>query len=162
MARSEVTRRAQARFVAVGQAGLAGWRGKFADRVSGPVARKTGLAEEQIEAPLGGIFLLMAMLQFLKLMKSVVSAWRQGNQSDRKQEGDASAGRGYHGFQRNAVGIGRLQGIGRERLNQKPLGCRPYLRGPSARCCGSGLNGVANALAVKPPARRFSAVWQRG
>src|SRR5207248_870083 len=67
---------AEDRLVAAGRAGLSGWRAKMADKVSRPVAERTGLTEAQVEAVIGGLFLLLAALQFFRLMGKVSKAWR--------------------------------------------------------------------------------------
>jgi hypothetical protein len=59
--------------VAAGQAGLNGWRGKLADRVAEPVSSKTPLSADQVRAIVGGIFLLLAILTFVRTLRR---AWR--------------------------------------------------------------------------------------
>jgi ADP-ribosylglycohydrolase len=48
--------------VAVGKAGLQGWRGKMADAVAEPVARRSGLTHDQVRAAVGAIFLALSVL----------------------------------------------------------------------------------------------------
>jgi hypothetical protein len=66
------------RLVAVGHVGLTGLRGKVAQRVSGPVARKTSLSREQVEALIGGIFLLVTFIQMFGLLRRIAKAARTG------------------------------------------------------------------------------------
>jgi hypothetical protein len=66
------------RLVAVGHVGLTGLRGKVAQRVSGPVARRTSLTREQVEAVIGGVFLLVTLVQVFGLLRRVVRAARTG------------------------------------------------------------------------------------
>jgi hypothetical protein len=64
--------------VDVGRAGLTGWRAKVARRASGPVASRTRFTEEQVEAIIGGVFLILATVQFVSLLRKV---WRAGRQA---------------------------------------------------------------------------------
>jgi hypothetical protein len=66
------------RLVAVGRVGLTGLRGKVAQRVSGPVARRTSLTREQIEALIGGVFLLVTLAQMFGLLRRIARAARNG------------------------------------------------------------------------------------
>ena len=45
----------------VGKAGLQGWRAKVADAVAQPVARNSGLTEEQVQAAIGGLFFALSV-----------------------------------------------------------------------------------------------------
>jgi hypothetical protein len=63
---------------AMGKAGLTGVRAKVAERVSGPVAARTGLSEDQVEAVIGALFLALAVVQFVRLMRRVARAGREG------------------------------------------------------------------------------------
>jgi sugar-specific transcriptional regulator TrmB len=65
--------------VAMGKAGLTGVRAKVADRVATPVAARTGLTEDQVEAIIGAVFLALAAWQFARLVRRVVRAGRTGN-----------------------------------------------------------------------------------
>ena len=44
----------------IGQAGLASWRGKIADRVAPPASKKTPLSEDQIRGAIGAAFFALA------------------------------------------------------------------------------------------------------
>jgi hypothetical protein len=48
--------------IAVGKAGLQGWRAQVADAVAGPVARRSGLSDDQVRAAVGGLFLVLSVL----------------------------------------------------------------------------------------------------
>jgi hypothetical protein len=58
----------------IGTAGLQGWRAKVGDAVSGPVAQRTPLDEEQVRAIVGATFLVLAVLY---VVKSVVTIARR-------------------------------------------------------------------------------------
>jgi len=62
----------------MGRAGLTGVRAKIADKVSTPVASRTGLTEDQVEAIIGAVFLAVAAWQFVRLVRRVVRAGRTG------------------------------------------------------------------------------------
>jgi hypothetical protein len=47
--------------VTLGKAGLQGWRAKVADTVATPVARRSGLSEDQVRAAVGAAFLLLSV-----------------------------------------------------------------------------------------------------
>lgn len=55
---------------AVGEAGLQGWRAKVADAVAAPVARRSGLSDDQVRAGIGALFLGLTVVY-------VVNAARQ-------------------------------------------------------------------------------------
>ena len=46
----------------VGQAGLQGWRAKVADVVAAPVARRSGLSDDQVRAAVGALFLVLSIV----------------------------------------------------------------------------------------------------
>ncbi len=62
--------------VAMGKAGLTGVKGKVAQRVAGPVAERTRLSRDQVEALLGAAFLALSLWQFLRVARRVVAAGR--------------------------------------------------------------------------------------
>src|SRR5204862_1802623 len=64
--------------VAMGRAGLTGARAKIADRVSTPVAARTGFTKDQVEAIIGAVFLALAARQFVRLVRRVARAGRTG------------------------------------------------------------------------------------
>ena len=61
---------------AMGKVGLSGWRGAVVSRVAEPLSEKVPLSQEQIEALFGGIFLVLATWEFVKLLRRVVQAGR--------------------------------------------------------------------------------------
>ena len=66
--------------VAMGQAGLTGWRKAAAGPVARAVARKTGRPEAQILALIGAVFLAKALIGFLREVNTVIAAGRTGPQ----------------------------------------------------------------------------------
>jgi len=60
--------------VAVGKAGLQGWRGKVADAVAEPVARRSGLTDDQVRAAVGAIFLALSVLYVVGAAKRLAGA----------------------------------------------------------------------------------------
>jgi hypothetical protein len=47
--------------VSIGKAGLQGWRVKAADAVAGPVARRSGLTDDQVRAAVGAVFFVLSV-----------------------------------------------------------------------------------------------------
>jgi hypothetical protein len=64
--------------VAMGRTGLTGMRGRLGQSVAGPVADRTGLTREQVEAIIGGAFLLLTLWQFLRVLQRAIAAGRSG------------------------------------------------------------------------------------
>jgi hypothetical protein len=64
---------------AMGRAGLTGWRRKMASKVADPVADHTPLKRMDVEALLGWAFLALAVLQFVKLVRTTVRAGREAS-----------------------------------------------------------------------------------
>lgn len=62
---------------AMGKASLSGWQEKVGGRIAQPVAQRTRLTEDQVLALIGGVFLLLSIYQFFKLMAKVVRAGRE-------------------------------------------------------------------------------------
>jgi hypothetical protein len=58
----------------VGQAGLQGWRGKVADAVAAPVARRSGFSDDQVRAAIGALFLALSVLYVANAVKQLASA----------------------------------------------------------------------------------------
>ena len=63
-------------FVAMGQAGLTGWTMEMAQPVARSIARRTGRPEAQILSLIGGAFLAMALVNFLREVDAVIAAGR--------------------------------------------------------------------------------------
>jgi len=62
---------------AMGRVGLGGGiQGKIGRKLAEPVSEHTRLSVEEVEAVIGGILLIMSILQFVKLLKRI---WRAGN-----------------------------------------------------------------------------------
>ncbi len=59
---------------AMGRAGLTGARGKVARAASRPVSRVTPWSEQHIEAVLGAALLILAAVQFARMLKNVWDA----------------------------------------------------------------------------------------
>ena len=60
--------------MAVGRAGLQGWRGKVADAVAAPVARRSGLSDDQVRAAIGALFLALSVVYVVNAAKQLASA----------------------------------------------------------------------------------------
>ncbi len=67
-------RRRQRRLTAAGQAGLTGWRAKVAGRLSRPIAARTRLTKPQVEAIIGGVFVVITIVQFVSLIRRLSRA----------------------------------------------------------------------------------------
>ena len=50
----------------IGHTGLQGWRGKVADRISEPVAKRAPLDEDQVRAVVGAAFFVLAVIYVVK------------------------------------------------------------------------------------------------
>ncbi len=48
--------------VSFGQAGLQGWRAHVADAVATPVARHSGLSDDQVRAAVGALFFVLSVV----------------------------------------------------------------------------------------------------
>ena len=48
--------------VSFGKAGLQGWRATVGDAVAGPVARRTPLTDDQVQAVVGGLFFVLSVV----------------------------------------------------------------------------------------------------
>lgn len=62
--------------VAMGRTGLSGVKGKVAGGVAGAVSERTSLSREEVEAIIGGLFLLLTLWQFVRLVRRVLAAGR--------------------------------------------------------------------------------------
>jgi hypothetical protein len=60
--------------ITVGKAGLQGWRGKVADAVAAPVARRSGLSDDQVRAAVGALFLALSVLYVAGAAKRLAGA----------------------------------------------------------------------------------------
>jgi hypothetical protein len=48
--------------ISFGKAGLQGWRVKVADVVAQPVARNSGLSDDQVRAAIGAVFFVLSVV----------------------------------------------------------------------------------------------------
>jgi hypothetical protein len=68
-------------FEAMGQAGLTGRTRTVAQPIARSIARKTGRPEAQILSLIGGVFLAIALIDFLREVDAVIAAGRTGRQT---------------------------------------------------------------------------------
>ncbi|SEO47784.1 hypothetical protein [Trujillonella endophytica] len=59
--------------IAVGKAGLQGWRAKVADGVAAPVARRAGLDDEKIRAAIGALFFVLSVVYVVQTVRQVAA-----------------------------------------------------------------------------------------
>ncbi len=64
----------------MGQVGLTGWTRELAKPVARSIARRTGRPEAQILSLIGGMFLAIALVNFVREVDAVVAAGRTGRQ----------------------------------------------------------------------------------
>ena len=62
----------------LGQAGLQGWREKFADGISEPVADHAPLEEEQVRAVIWAAFFLLSVIYVVKTISEAMRRARGG------------------------------------------------------------------------------------
>jgi hypothetical protein len=60
--------------VDMGKAGLQGWRAKVADLVGPPVARSTGLTDDQVRAALGAAFFVLSVVYVVKTVRELLAS----------------------------------------------------------------------------------------
>jgi hypothetical protein len=58
--------------LALGKAGLQGWRAKVGDAVALPVARRSRLTEDQVRAVVGALFFVLSVSYVLTTVRRVV------------------------------------------------------------------------------------------
>ena len=68
-------------FVAMGQVGLTGWTKAVAQPLARTVARRTGRPEAQVLSIIGGVFLAISLVDFLREVDAVIAAGRTGRQA---------------------------------------------------------------------------------
>ena len=61
----------------LGQAGLQGWRGKVADGIAEPVAKRAPLDSEQVRALVGAGFFVLAVMYVMKTLTTAARAARE-------------------------------------------------------------------------------------
>jgi hypothetical protein len=59
--------------VAAGKAGLQGWRAKVGDAVAGPVARRSGLSDDQVRAAVGAVFFALSMAYVVGTIRRILA-----------------------------------------------------------------------------------------
>ena len=60
----------------IGHAGLAGWRGKVADTVAQPVAKKAPVNEDQVRAIVGATFFVLSLYYVISTIARMAKAAR--------------------------------------------------------------------------------------
>jgi hypothetical protein len=55
----------------IGRAGLQGWRAKVADVVAQPVARRSPLADDDVRAAVGGLFLVLSIMYVITAIRRI-------------------------------------------------------------------------------------------
>ena len=60
--------------VALGKAGLQGWRAKVGDAVAGPIARHSGVTDDQVRAAVGGLFFVLSVIYVLNTVRRLARA----------------------------------------------------------------------------------------
>jgi hypothetical protein len=63
--------------VALGTAGLRGWRAKVGDVVAGPAARHTSLSTDQIRAAVGGVFFVLSLIYVIGTLRQMLGRQRR-------------------------------------------------------------------------------------
>jgi len=69
-------------YVAMGEVGLTGWRRQAVQPAARLIARRTGRPEPEILSLIGGAFLLIALIDFLRTVDDVIAAGRAGSQPE--------------------------------------------------------------------------------
>jgi hypothetical protein len=58
--------------VALGTAGLRGWRAKVGDAVAAPAARHTPLSSDQVRAAVGAVFFLLSLVYVTGTLRRIL------------------------------------------------------------------------------------------
>jgi len=69
-------------YVAMGEVGLTGWRRQAVQPAARLIARRTGRPEPEILSLMGGAFLLIALIDFLRTVDDVIAAGRAGSRPE--------------------------------------------------------------------------------
>ncbi|WP_100500606.1 hypothetical protein [Geodermatophilus chilensis] len=59
--------------ISFGKAGLQGWRAKVADAVAQPVARNSGLTDDQVRAAVGAAFFVLSVVYVAGTVKRLTA-----------------------------------------------------------------------------------------
>lgn len=59
--------------VALGKAGLQGWRAKVGDAVAAPVAKRSRFDDDQVRAVVGAVFFLLSVLYVIGTIKRMAA-----------------------------------------------------------------------------------------
>ena len=59
--------------ISFGKAGLQGWRAKLADAVAQPVARTSGMSDDQVRAVIGGVFFVLSVVYVAQTVKRLAA-----------------------------------------------------------------------------------------
>jgi hypothetical protein len=62
--------------VAMGKAGLQGWRATAADVVAAPVARRSSLSTDQVQAAVGALFFVLSVLYVVGTVRRIADGTR--------------------------------------------------------------------------------------
>ena len=57
--------------ISFGKAGLQGWRGKVADAVASPVARRSPLTDDQVRAAVGAAFFVLSVVYVVQTVRQL-------------------------------------------------------------------------------------------
>lgn len=55
--------------ISFGKAGLQGWRAKVADAVAAPVARRSGVSDDQVRAAVGAVFFVLSVVYVVQTVR---------------------------------------------------------------------------------------------
>lgn len=55
--------------IAFGKAGLQGWRARVADAVAAPVARRSGVSDDQVRAVVGAAFFVLSVVYVVQTVR---------------------------------------------------------------------------------------------
>jgi hypothetical protein len=58
----------------LGEAGLKGWRGKVADSVAGPIAKRSSATSGQVRAVIGVVFIVLSLVYVVGTIRRIVAS----------------------------------------------------------------------------------------
>ena len=59
--------------VAMGKAGLQGWRAKVGDAVAEPVSNHSSLSKDQVQAAVGAVFFVLSVMYVVSTIRRILS-----------------------------------------------------------------------------------------